>query len=174
MATIWLTIDEFCASTHLKRELVEKLVKDNKLTHKTEGEQILIQTEPTNHSLVNVAENALSTQSDNAPIAFAEKTIGTILTLHEKVLEAKDESISTLKSENKFLKDALFSMQDIYDDDQKSAQFLREQLQRTQDELEAMKRKYKLMWGKSVGKVDLSPLMKNSEGENADDSKKNQ
>ncbi|MDE7254735.1 MAG: DUF3972 domain-containing protein, partial [Helicobacter sp.] len=94
------------------------------------------------------------------------------LTLHEKVLEAKDESISTLKSENKFLKDALFSMQDIYDDDQKSAQFLREQLQRTQEELESMKRKYKLMWGKSVGKVDLSPLMKNGEGE-ADDSKKN-
>lgn len=173
MAAIWLTIDEFCASTHLKRELVEKLIQDNKLTHKTEGEQVLIQTEPTNHSLVNIGENALSAQNDNAPIAFAEKTIGTILNLHEKVLEAKDESISTLKSENKFLKDALFSMQDIYDDDQKSAQFLREQLQRTQEELESMKRKYKLMWGKSVGKVDLSPLVKN--GENPEqDSKKNQ
>ena len=37
-----------------------------------------------------------------------------------------------------------------------------------------MKRKYKLMWGKSVGKVDLSPLVKNGEGESVDDSKKNQ
>lgn len=160
MAAVWLTIDEFCATTHLKRELVEKLVADDKLTHKTENEQILIQTEQTNHSLVNIP------QGDNAPIAFAEKTIGTILNLHEKVIEAKDESICALKSENKFLKDALFSMQDLYDDDQKNAQFLREQLQRTQEELEMMKRKYKLMWGRAGGgKLELSPLVKNENPE---------
>ena len=39
-------------------------------------------------------------------------------------------------------------MQEIYDDDKKTIEILRQQLQKTQEEVEFVKRKYKLMWGK--------------------------
>jgi len=68
-------------------------------------------------------------------IQFVEKTIGTILNMHEKVMDAKDETLQTLKNENSFLKDALLS-----------------ELNATREELEFMKRKYRLMWGKVVEK----------------------
>lgn len=161
MASIWLTIDDFCDTTNLKKELVEKLISEHKLEHKVENGQVFIHSNDKNHTLVKVPQS-----DSNAPIAFAEKTIGTILNLHEKVIEAKDESISTLKSENKFLRDALFSMQELYDDDQKNVQFLQEQLIRTQEELEVIKRKYKLMWGKAGGKIELSPLIKDTDNKN--------
>ena len=79
---------------------------------------------------------------------FVEKTIATILGLHDKVISSKDETISAFKSENSFLKEALVSMQEIYDDDKKTIELLREQLQKTQEEVDFVKRKYKLMWGR--------------------------
>lgn len=82
--------------------------------------------------------------------SFVEKTIGTILNLHEKVLDAKDETLDTLKNENKFLKDALYSMQEIYDEDRKTIDILNTQLNAARQEVEFLKRKYKLMWNKAV------------------------
>ena len=49
-----------------------------------------------------------------------------------------------------FLKEALFSMQELYDEDRKIIETLRAQLQFVQDELEFTKRKYKMMWNKAV------------------------
>lgn len=83
---------------------------------------------------------------------FVEKTIGTIISFHEKVIGAKDETIDTLKRENVFLKEGLLSMQDIYDTDRDSIKLLNEQLRVAQEELEFMKRKYKLMWGQVIEK----------------------
>lgn len=79
---------------------------------------------------------------------FVEKTISTILGLHDKVIAAKDETISAFKNENTFLKDALISMQEVYDDDKKTMETLRAELERSREEIEFMKRKYRLMWGK--------------------------
>ena len=81
-------------------------------------------------------------------VEFVEKTIGTILSMHEKVLSAKDETVNTLKSENSFLKDALISMQEIYEEDRKTIQVLNEQLQISQQDLDHAKKKYRLMWNK--------------------------
>jgi len=81
---------------------------------------------------------------------FVEKTIGTILTLHEKVLDAKDETLEALRNENKFLKEALYSMQELYDEDRRTVETLTKQLKNSQDEVEFLKRKYKLMWNKAV------------------------
>ena len=61
---------------------------------------------------------------------------------------AKDETISAFKSENSFLKEALISMQEVYDDDKKTIDVMREELKSAREELEFMKRKYRLMWGK--------------------------
>ncbi|RAX58574.1 hypothetical protein CCZ01_01970 [Helicobacter monodelphidis] len=158
----WLKIDDFCEATNLKRELVEKLIADKKLKSREENGVILVDATSSTNAIIKKedVDVPVLSQETNAHIAFAEKTIGTILNLHEKVLEAKDDSIASLKDENKFLKDALYSMQELYDDDQKGAQFLREQLARSQEELETLKRKYRLMWGRAGDKVELSPLVK--------------
>jgi hypothetical protein len=65
-------------------------------------------------------------------------------------MDAKDETLDALKSENRFLKEALFSMQELYDEDRKIVETLTNQLKNTQDELEFTKRKYKLMWNRAV------------------------
>ena len=81
-------------------------------------------------------------------VDFVEKTIGTILSMHEKVLSAKDETVTSLKSENTFLKEALITMQEIYDEDRKTIQVLNEQLKVSQQDLDHAKKKYRLMWNK--------------------------
>ncbi|MGM0534368.1 MAG: DUF3972 domain-containing protein [Campylobacterota bacterium] len=81
-------------------------------------------------------------------VDFVEKTIGTILSMHEKVLSAKDETVTSLKSENTFLKEALITMQEIYDEDRKTIQVLNEQLKISQEDLDNAKKKYRLMWNK--------------------------
>ena len=81
---------------------------------------------------------------------FIEKTIGTIINLHEKVLDAKDETLESVRTENSFLKDALTSLQELYDEDRKTIATLTEQLKLSQTEVEFMRRKYKLMWNKTV------------------------
>jgi len=81
---------------------------------------------------------------------FVEKTIGTIINLHEKVLDAKDETLESLRSENEFLKDALSSLQELYDEDRKTIEALQQQLKLALDEVEFLKRKYKLMWNKTI------------------------
>ena len=49
-----------------------------------------------------------------------------------------------------FLKEALSSLQDLYEEDRKTIETLTTQLKLSQQEVEFMKRKYKLMWGKVV------------------------
>ena len=78
--------------------------------------------------------------------------ISTILTLHEKVLDAKDETIKTLQGENEFLKSSVISMQEVYDEDRKTIETLQKQLKICQEELEFCRKKYKLMWGKVIKK----------------------
>jgi vacuolar-type H+-ATPase subunit I/STV1 len=83
-------------------------------------------------------------------LQFVEKTIGTILSMHEKVVDAKEETLEALKSENAFLKEALTSMQELYDEDRRTIEALTKELEAVREELEFVKRKYKLMWGKMV------------------------
>ena len=39
-------------------------------------------------------------------------------------------------------------MQEVYDDDKKTMETLRQELEHAREEVEFMKRKYRLMWGK--------------------------
>jgi hypothetical protein len=81
---------------------------------------------------------------------FVEKTIGTIINLHEKVLDAKEETLTAVRVENTFLRDALSSLQELYDEDRITIHTLQEQLKLSQQEVEFMRRKYKLMWNKAI------------------------
>lgn len=147
----WLLLEEFLKLSGLEKEKVAELIKDKTIKSKQENGRIYIEASTGTSALIKKVENRLvSLDINNNALdpVFVEKTIATILGLHDKVLSSKDETIAAFKSENSFLKEALVSMQEIYDDDKKTIEILRQQLQKTQEEVEFVKRKYKLMWGK--------------------------
>ena len=147
----YLGVDEFCKLVHLEHEVIEDMINRGVLKTKEENGEILIEASEGTMSVVpSVSQNlSLQPQSQDG-FTFVEKTIGTILNLHEKVLDAKDETLETLRNENKFLKEALISMQELYDEDRKTVETLTKQLKISQDEVEFLKRKYKLMWNQAV------------------------
>jgi len=148
----WLEIEEFSKLVHLDIQTIEDMIERGKLSVKVEDEVRLIEASKGTHELLPVYKKE-ELDSEIVTLAgadFIEKTIGTILGLHEKVMDAKDETLDALKSENHFLKEALFSMQELYDEDRKIVETLTKQLEHSQEELEFTKRKYKLMWNKAV------------------------
>ncbi|DAB31215.1 MAG TPA: hypothetical protein CFH79_10385 [Sulfurospirillum sp. UBA11407] len=150
----WLEIEEFSKLVHLDVSTIEDMIDRGKLSVKEEDGKRYIEALKGTNELIPVSK--ISTPTFDAEVVslpgadFVEKTISTILGLHEKVMDAKDETLDALKSENRFLKEALFSMQELYDEDRKTVETLTKQLQMTQEELEFTKRKYKLMWNKAV------------------------
>ena len=150
----WLTIDEFCKLTNINRERIQKLIADKKVNSKDDNGKIFIEVSSGTNALVSssnkkgdvLVEEDIKLQGTD----FLEKTIGTILNLHEKVINSKDETLEVLKNENQFLKEALFQMQELYDSDRSTIETLNEQLKYSQDEITTIKRKYKLMWGKAI------------------------
>ena len=148
----YLEIGEFCKLVHLSEDVVKGMMANGALNFKDEDGKIYIEANQGTFSVVPKGSSEATPISSIslAGESFVEKTIGTILNLHEKVLDAKDETLETLKNENKFLKDVLYSMQEIYDEDRKTIDILNEQLGRAQEEVEFLKRKYKLMWNKAV------------------------
>ena len=148
----WVTIDEFAKMVRLDISSIKKLIKDKDLKAKNIDGKIMIDAKTT--SLIkrdgsSIAKNNGQTNGELGA-AFVEKTIGTILNLHEKVIDSKDETLEALRNENQFLKDSLFSMQDLYEEDRKTIEALTKELEAVRDDLELAKRKYKLMWGKAI------------------------
>lgn len=147
----WMNLEEFLKLSGLPQEKVFALIESGNILSKKEGDKIFIDATSGTSALVKRVEYSLlsSDTSGNAldPL-FVEKTISTILSLHEKVVAGKDETISAYKNENSFLKEALVSMQEVYDDDKKTMETLRSELERAREENEFMKRKYRLMWGR--------------------------
>ncbi|WP_317381099.1 DUF3972 domain-containing protein [uncultured Helicobacter sp.] len=149
----WVGLEEFAKLAHLDKEKVLEMVANGTLKSKQENGEFLIDASSGTQALVKSAGNAIMlADSTNMSVDsdFVEKTIGTILSLHEKVVSSKEETISSVKNENQFLKDALFNTQEVYEDDKKTIAILREQLRAAQEEIEFLKRKYRLMWGKAI------------------------
>ncbi len=148
----WLEIDEFSRLVHLDRKTIEDMIDRGKLKTKEEDGKVLIEaTEGTRELIPSKGSSPIEAEVVTlAGADFVEKTIGTILGLHEKVMDAKDETLDALRSENRFLKEALFSMQELYDEDRKIVETLTKQVEQLQEELEFTRRKYKLMWNKAI------------------------
>jgi hypothetical protein len=146
----WLSIDEFVKLIGKSAEEIKTLCEEKKLNCKTEEDTIYIEAQAGTKSLIPISTEIEIVEDKQGNIL--EKTISTILTLHEKVLEAKDETINTMKGENEFLKSSVISVQEIYDEDRKTIEALQKQLTICQEELEFCRRKYKLMWGKVIKK----------------------
>jgi hypothetical protein len=149
----WLELEEFSKLVHIDMQTLHQMIDKGELFAKEEDGRLFIEATKGTNAIIPKSKELLTTDQEAPKLAgadFVEKTIGTILNMHEKVLDAKDETLEALKSENRFLKEALFSMQELYDEDRKTIDSLNEQLKITQEELEFTRRKYKLMWNKAV------------------------
>jgi len=150
----WMRDDEYCELTGLDLSSVEDMIEHGKLTAKVEdGIRYIDPSKGAKETVVPATLQEFSKKNTHEMIVqpeFVEKTIGTIINLHEKVLDAKDETIEAVKVENEFLREALASLQELYDEDRKTIHTLQEQLKLSQQEVEFMRRKYKLMWNKAI------------------------
>lgn len=146
----WLTLEEFSKLSGKSKEEVIKACKEKELKCKKSDGEIYVEIESLANAIVPVEElKVIKNQED-----ITQRTIGMLLTLHEKVLMSKDETISALKDENDFLKSSIYSIQEVYEDSQETIKRLQKQLEICQNELEFCKRKYKLMWGKVLSKEE--------------------
>lgn len=150
----WMSIDEYKALSGLDDGAIEDLISRGKLASKVEGGVRYIDPSRGASAVIPAKLKELEVLKEMKNISvepmFVEKTIGTIINLHEKVLDAKDETLASLKNENEFLRDALSSLQELYEEDRKTIATLQEQLKLSQQEVEFMRRKYKLMWNKTI------------------------
>ena len=148
----WMSIDDYAQMTNMDRSAVEALIVRGKLTTLIEDGEVIIDPSQGMEGLVPSRMQELSASEADITLgaSFVEKTIGTIINLHEKVLEAKEETIESIKNENEFLKEALSSLQELYEEDRNTISTLTEQLRLSPQEVEFMRRKYKLMWGKVI------------------------
>ena len=149
MDDMWMSIEEYAELTRLEVSAINDLIQRGKLTTKEEFGVVYIDPSKGTQAVVPTVDFQGNSDIVVGP-QFVEKTIGTIINLHEKVLGAKDETIESIKNENMFLKEALSSLQELYEEDRKTIDTLTTQLQLSQKEVEFMRRKYKLMWGKVV------------------------
>ena len=150
----WMSEEEYSTLTGLDISAIDDLIEHGKLSSKVEdGVRMIDPSKGATEVIVPQKLQELTQKNTHEMIVqpeFVEKTIGTIINLHEKVLDSKDETIEAIKVENEFLRDALASLQELYDEDRKTIHTLQEQLKLSQQEVEFMRRKYKLMWNKAI------------------------
>ena len=150
----WMSDDEYAKLTGLEISSIDELVERGKLTVKVQdGARYIDPSKGATEVVVPAKLQELSERNRHEMMVqpeFIEKTIGTIINLHEKVLDAKDETLDAVRVENEFLREALASLQELYDEDRKTIHTLQEQLKLSQQEVEFMRRKYKLMWNKAI------------------------
>ncbi|WP_229303919.1 DUF3972 domain-containing protein [Helicobacter pylori] len=159
-ALAWLELEEFSRLSGLPKERILELVNLGKIKSKISHNKLLIDASSGTNALIKKVENNLISMDMNGcslePV-FVEKTINTILNCMIKSLALKMKRFQPLKNENMFLKDALISMQEVYEEDKKTIDLLRDELNQAREEIEFMKRKYRLMWGKVA---DMSNMNK--------------
>jgi len=149
----WMNDEEYMELTGLDLDSIDDMCDRGKLSVKVEDGVRYIDPSKGTQDVVPAKLKELSERNTHELVVqpeFIEKTIGTIINLHEKVLDAKDETIEAVKVENEFLREALGSLQELYDEDRKTIHTLQEQLKLSQQEVEFMRRKYKLMWNKAI------------------------
>ncbi|RDU62461.1 DUF3972 domain-containing protein [Helicobacter sp. MIT 14-3879] len=146
----WIKIEEFLTITGLNIENIKELITKGQISAKYINNILYVDSVSGTNALVKSTQNTLV--SKNIDSDFIEQSIGTILNLHDKVVEAKDETIASIKNENQFLKDSLLSVKESQIEDKKTIENLKLEIENKKQELEAIQRKYKLMWGKMLNK----------------------
>lgn len=139
----WRDIESFIEDTSYTKAQIARLVKNGEIEAKNQEGKLYLR-----HKESLPALNASSKALVKEPEVLMQEVLQKVLDIHSKFALAKDEVIASLKSENEFLKNAVLSMQEAYMQDKKMLDFLREELQRSRQELELVKKKYRLMWDK--------------------------
>ena len=154
----WIQLEEFASITGLQVSSIKSLITEGKINAKYINNTLYIDSIGGTNALIKTTQNSLQNTlvAKNIDASFIEQSIGTILSLHDKVIEAKDETIATMKNENSFLKDALAKSQEASIDDRKTIDELKKEIDIKKQEIDAINRKYKLMWGKMLNKNTLS------------------
>lgn len=129
----WLALNDFIQQTSYSKAQIAQGVKSKQIEAKNIKGELYLRK-------VNIPDNDLFQES-----------IAHILDMHSKLTLAKDETITHLKNENEFLKNTIMAMQETYLEEKKLIEFLRNELERNAQEIEALQKKYRLMWEK-VGK----------------------
>jgi hypothetical protein len=152
MTENWVSAVEFAKITGMDMETIHGMITRKEINYREDDGVIYIDTDEGSKMIVPQAMKSLATveNEEHINLDFVEKTISTILNLHEKVIASKDETVSVLKEENMFLKEALISVQEILEDERSNVKVLSGQLENCQEELKFVKKKYKLMWGKVI------------------------
>ena len=148
-----MTDEEYIDLTGLDMSAIDDMCDRGKLTVKVEDGIRYIDPSKGAGEVVPAKLQELSARNTQELVVqpeFIEKTIGTIINLHEKVLDSKEETLDAVRVENDFLKEALASLQELYDEDRKTIALISEQLKLSQQEVEFMRRKYKMMWNKAI------------------------
>lgn len=146
----WLSIEDFGRLVGKNIDEVGQMCREGKLVYKMENGEIFIEAASGTVAVIPHDEVSLIPMTQDDTTNFVEKAIGTIIGMHEKVIEAKDETLEALKNENRFLKEGILSMQELYDEERKIVEVLSAQIYHLKEELDFAKRKYKLMWEKAV------------------------
>ena len=149
----WMSDEEYINLTGLDISAIDDLCDRGKLTVKVENGVRMIDPSKGSQEIVPAKLQELSAKNTQELVVqpeFIEKTIGTIINLHEKVIDSKDETLDAVRVENDFLKEALASLQELYDEDRNTIATLTQQLKLSQQEVEFMRRKYKMMWNKAI------------------------
>lgn len=153
MSENWVSVKEFSQITGMSLERIHNMIANKEINYAENDGIMYIDTEQGTKLIVPEALKTLTIEDSHAEsvnLNFVEKTISTILNLHEKVVASKEETVSVLKEENMFLKEALISVQEILEDERNNLRVLTSQLGTCQEDLKFVKKKYKLMWGKVV------------------------
>ncbi len=86
--------------------------------------------------------------------AFVKDSFKAVLKLHEEVVAAKEKTLEVLQEENALLKEALIEIQELYRQEREALKRLEIQLEKKEEELTLVKRKYRLMWEKAIENYD--------------------
>ena len=98
----------------------------------------------------DILKKTIHTKENVSTDEFIEHSFKAVLKLHDEIIWEKEARLLSLKEDNDFLKESLYAVQSVYDEDKTTIKLLQDQLSNAQKELEFVKRKYKTMWNKAV------------------------
>ena len=118
----WIEIDKYCNLNELDIHNVKQKIDNNELNSRVENGITFVEIEEDTH------------ESDFC----------------QQMIEAKDMTIEALQSENQLLKESLYMLQEMANEDQDTVKLLKNQLKHVKEELDFTRKKYKLIWDKTI------------------------
>ncbi len=119
----WIEIDKYCSLNDLDIHSVKQKIDNNELNSRVENGITFIEIEEDTYD-----ESGFCQQ----------------------MIEAKDMTIEALQSENQLLKESLYMLQEMANEDQDTIKLLKNQLKHVKEELDFTRKKYKLIWDKTI------------------------